>query len=91
MAVHGMVQRDEEIIHVVARTLLDDTAMLRALSEVAMPSTLSAGDGAGSWRAAPDAGEHRRPAPDAGERRRPPGAATHPRNVNCIPKSRDFH
>ena len=51
MAVHGMVQRDEEIIHVVARTLVDDTAMLRALSEEAMPSTLSAGDGAGSWRA----------------------------------------
>ena len=51
MAVHGMVQRDEEIIHVVARTLVDDTAMLRALSEEAMPSTLSTEDGAGSWRA----------------------------------------
>jgi error-prone DNA polymerase len=74
MAVHGMVQHDEAVVHVVARTLEDDTAMLRAISEEAMPSTLSAGDGAGSWRAAPDTGERR-----------------HPRNVNCIPKSRDFH
>ncbi len=70
MAVHGMVQRDEEVIHVVARTLVDDTAMLRAISEETLPSTLSAGDGAGSWRA-------------------PVGG--HPRNLNCIPKSRDFH
>jgi error-prone DNA polymerase len=74
MAVHGMVQHDEAVVHVVARTLEDDSAMLRAISEEAMPSTLSAGDGAGSWRAAPDTGERRRP-----------------RNVNCIPKSRDFH
>jgi error-prone DNA polymerase len=80
MAVHGMVQRDEEVIHVVARSLEDDSAMLQRLSEDPMPSTLNQGDGAGSWRAVPD----------AEERRRPPGA-THPRNVQCIPKSRDFH
>ena len=70
MAVHGMVQRDEEIIHVVGRTLEDDSAMLRRLSDDALPSTLNAGDGAGSWR---------------------PRQEVHPRNVNCIPKSRDFH
>ena len=70
MAVHGMVQKDEDVIHVVARRLEDDTAMLRAISEEALPSTLSAGDGAGPWR---------------------PAQVTHPRNVNCIPKSRDFH
>ena len=70
MVVHGMVQHDEAVVHVVARTLADDTAMLRAISEEAMPSTLSAGDGGGSWRAP---------------------AAMHPRNVSCIPKSRDFH
>ena len=80
MVVHGMVQHDEAVVHVVARTLEDDTAMLRAISEEAMPSTLSAGDGGGSWRA-----------PDGGERERPPLAAIHPRNVQCIPKSRDFH
>ena len=70
MVVHGMVQHDEAVVHVVARTLEDDTAMLRRLSEQAMPSTLSAGDGGGSWR---------------------PPAGIHPRNVDCIPKSRDFH
>jgi error-prone DNA polymerase len=44
--------------------------MLRTISEEAMPSTLSAGDGGGSWK---------------------PPAAMHPRDVQCIPKSRDFH
>lgn len=70
MVIHGMVQHDEAVVHVVASRLEDDSAMLRAISEEAMPSTLSAGDGAGSWR---------------------PPIAMHPRNVQCIPKSRDFH
>ena len=78
MVVHGMVQHDEAVVHVVAARLEDDTAMLRTLSDTTMPSTLSAGDGAGSWRA-----------PDGGER--PPRTGIHPRNVSCIPKSRDFH
>ena len=70
MVIHGMVQHDEAVVHVVASRLEDDSAMLRAISAEAMPSTLSAGDGAGSWR---------------------PPIAMHPRNVQCIPKSRDFH
>jgi error-prone DNA polymerase len=72
MAVHGLVQRDEDggVIHVVARGLEDDSHMLRQLSDDALPSTLSQGDAPGSWR---------------------PPAAMHPRDVNCIPKSRDFH
>jgi error-prone DNA polymerase len=70
MVVHGVIQRDEDIIHVVAGRLEDDTPMLRRLSEQAMPSTLNQGDGAGSWRAP---------------------AGGHPRDVQCIPKSRDFH
>jgi len=72
MAVHGIVQRDEEsdVIHVVARRLEDHSFMLRHLSDEAMPSTLNQGDGAGSWRAP---------------------AARHPRDVEIIPKSRDFH
>jgi len=70
MVIHGLVQQDEAVVHVVAQRLEDDSLMLRAISEEAMPSTLSAGDGAGSWR---------------------PPAAMHPRNVQCIPKSRDFH
>ncbi len=69
MVIHGMVQHDEAVVHVIARTLEDDSAMLRAISSEAMPSTLSAGDGGGSWR---------------------PPAAMHPRDVQCIPKSRDF-
>ncbi|MES2119853.1 MAG: error-prone DNA polymerase [Pseudomonadota bacterium] len=72
MAVHGIVQRDpdSDVIHVVVRQLEDDTHMLSHLSAEVMPSTLSQGDAAGSWRAP---------------------AARHPRNVQVIPKSRDFH
>jgi error-prone DNA polymerase len=70
MAVRGIVQRDEEVIHVIARSLEDDTRMLRHLSEDALPSTLSQGDAPGSWR---------------------PPAGRHPRDVEVIPKSRDFH
>jgi error-prone DNA polymerase len=70
MVIHGVVQQDEAVVHVVAQRLEDDSAMLRAISEETMPSTLNAGDGGGSWR---------------------PPAATHPRDVQCIPKSRDFH
>ncbi len=72
IAVHGVIQKDAEdgVIHVVARQLEDHTQMLRHLSDEAMPSTLSQGDGAGSWRAP---------------------AARHPRDVEIIPKSRDFH
>jgi error-prone DNA polymerase len=70
MAVHGLVQKDEAVIHVVARQLEDDSHRLRTLSEEAMPSTLSQGDAPGSWR---------------------PPASRHPRDVECIPKSRDFH
>ena len=70
MVVHGMVQHDEAVVHVVAAQLEDDTAMLRSLSEESMPSTLSNGDGGGSWRAK---------------------TGIHPRNVSCMPKSRDFH
>jgi error-prone DNA polymerase len=72
MAVHGIVQRDPDsaVIHVIARRLEDHTHLLGQLSAEAMPSTLSQGDGAGSWRAP---------------------AARHPRDVQVIPKSRDFH
>ena len=70
MVVHGLVQHDEAVVHVIAAGLEDDTAMLRELSEDALPSTLSAGDGGGSWR---------------------PPVGSHPRDVQCIPKSRDFH
>jgi error-prone DNA polymerase len=72
MAVHGIVQRDEDsdVIHVVARRLEDHSPILKHLSDEAMPSTLSQSDAAGSWRAP---------------------ASRHPRDVEIIPKSRDFH
>jgi len=70
MVIHGMVQHDEAVVHVVAQRLEDDTPMLRTISDEAMPTTLSAGDGGGPWR---------------------PPLAIHPRDVQCIPKSRDFH
>jgi error-prone DNA polymerase len=62
MAVHGIVQKDADngVIHVVARRLEDNTAMLRHLSDDSMPSTLSQGDGGGSWR--PPARRHPRDA-----------------------------
>jgi error-prone DNA polymerase len=50
MVVHGVIQRDENIIHVVVRKLEDGTPLLRHLSDGLMPSTLNQGDGAGSWR-----------------------------------------
>ena len=71
MAVHGVVQHDEAVVHIIASRLEDDTAMLRALSEDAMPNVTSRGDGGGAMRKPPQ--------------------MTHPRNVTCIPKSRDFH
>jgi len=60
MVVHGLVQHDEAVVHVIAASLEDDTAMLRRLSEDSLPSTLAAGDGGGSWR--PPAGGHPRDA-----------------------------
>ncbi len=71
MAVHGVVQHDDAVVHVIAARLEDDTATLRELSEDAMPSTLSNGDGGGAMAN--------------------PRPMVHPRNVQCIPKSRDFH
>jgi error-prone DNA polymerase len=72
MAVHGIVQRDEEdaVIHVVARRLEDHTHMLQHLSEDVMAAPLSRGDAPGAMR---------------------PPVSRHPRDVEVIPKSRDFH
>jgi len=70
MAVRGVVQTDENVIHVVARRLFDDTHMLRHLSEDILTPPLAQGDAPGALRP-------------------PPGR--HPRDVEIIPKSRDFH
>ena len=73
MAARGVIQRDpdSEVIHLVVSRLEDDTAMLRHLSEEAMPPILSNGDGGGAMA--------------------PARPMAHPRNVQCLPKSRDFH
>ena len=68
MVVHGVVQHDEAVVHVIASRLEDDTAMLRHLSDDALPSVTSRGDGGGAM-----------------------APMVHPRNVQCLPKSRDFH
>ncbi len=72
MAVHGIVQRDEDdgVIHVVARKLEDHTHMLRNLSDELVTPALSRGDAPGTIR---------------------PPVPRHPRDVEIIPKSRDFH
>ncbi|MBA3525460.1 MAG: error-prone DNA polymerase [Sphingomonas sp.] len=53
MAVDGIVQKEEGVIHVVARNLQDHTHMLRHLSDDSLPSTLSEGDAPGAWPAPP--------------------------------------
>jgi error-prone DNA polymerase len=70
MAVDGVIQSEEGVIHVVARRLEDHTHMLRHLSDDIVEAPLSRGDAPGAMRP-------------------PPGR--HPRDVEIIPKSRDFH
>ncbi len=70
MAVHGVVQSEDGVIHVVARRLEDHTHMLHHLSDELVTPALSRGDAPGTIR---------------------PPVARHPRDVEIIPKSRDFH
>ena len=81
--VRGIVQRTEEIIHVVAKELVDLSGDLALLSEDVMPAPVSRAD------------EGRHPPRDdpRGSPKRDMEAARHrhPRNVRIIPKSRDFH
>ena len=48
MVVHGVIQKDEDVIHLIARKLEDGTPMLRHLSDDLMTAPLSPGDGAGA-------------------------------------------
>ena len=56
VVVHGMIQRDEDVTHLIARTLEDDSAMLRHLSDDLMTPPLAPGDGGGAMR--PPPGRH---------------------------------
>ena len=71
LVVHGYVQRDVDVIHVVAQRLEDRSDALLRLSPEGMASTAARAD------------EVNKPLPARGGR--------HPRNVEIILKSRDFH
>jgi len=85
--VHGVIQKHEDIIHLVAAHLIERNDWLTTLSARggALPVTLANAD------------EVRRPEPgsarERGEdkRRFPPRWAGHPRSERILPKSRDFH
>ena len=76
MRVEGTVQMDDDVIHVVAKRMHDDTHELSRLSDDLLKPDLARADHVNSplpskLNAAP--------------------TARHPRNVSVIPRSRDFH
>ena len=75
LVVHGYVQRDVEIIHVVATHLEDRSDALLRLAPDGLKPAMAHAD------------EVNRPV----EGRMPPAVSRHPRDVRIIPKSRDFH
>ena len=79
MSVHGIVQMDDAVIHVIAKTITDDTGRLSWLSEDMLKADLARADHVNS------------PLPGSMKDSLPTNAGRHPRNVNVIPKSRDFH
>jgi len=86
--IRGTVQRVDDIIHVVARELVDLSDDLLLLSEDEMPTTLSRADEARHQQREDPRGSPKRGLRHASaEAERP----RHPRNVRIIPKSRDFH
>ncbi|WP_265528056.1 error-prone DNA polymerase [Sphingomicrobium marinum] len=92
LTVTGIVQHDDAVVHVIAARLQDDTHRLTELSEDLMPATQGRGDGGGAW--APSGARGDEAAGGSGGRMPEAAARTtgiHPRNVTCIPKSRDFH
>jgi len=76
LVVHGQVQTDGKVIHVVANRLEDRTDRLAGLSDAPLPGITTRGDHP----------THPLPSQVGGQAGR-----THPRNVRVIPKSRDFH
>ena len=78
MEVRGRVERDDEVIHLIAMHIRDASADLALLSDDPLVPAMDRADHVnrpvqGSWRG----GDHPR--------------AAHPRDVRVIPKSRDFH
>jgi len=71
IVIHGYVQRDVDVIHVVAERLEDRSDALLRLSPEGMATAMAHAD------------EVNKPVPA--------GRGRHPRHVEIIPKSRDFH
>ena len=76
LVVHGQVQTDGRVIHVVANRLEDRSDRLAGLSDISLPGITTRGDHP----------THPLPSQVGGQAGR-----IHPRNVRVIPKSRDFH
>ena len=86
--VRGVVQRTADIVHVVARELVDLSGDLALLSEDRMPETLSRADEARHQQREDPRGSPKKSALRAEMQA---ARARHPREVRIIPKSRDFH
>ncbi len=79
LVIEGYVQRDVEIVHVVAERLEDRSDALGRLAPEALAPQMSRADEVNR----PLQGSARSPQPTAG--------SGHPRDARVIPKSRDFH
>lgn len=79
LAVEGYVQRDVDIVHLVAQRLTDRTDALLRLAPGGLATAMAHADEVNR----PPAGPLADPAS--------PANAGHPRNARLIPKSRDFH
>ncbi len=79
MVIKGRVQKQGEIIHVVANTIEDKTHWLADLTEdgITMRGVLARAD------------EVKKPGPDPANYQQ--SSTRHPRNIKVMPKSRDFH
>ncbi|NRA28682.1 MAG: error-prone DNA polymerase [Parvularculaceae bacterium] len=75
--VRGLVQRADNVTHIVAQKLFDRTEDLQRLSEDSLRDPMK--------NVISHADEVKRPVPEPAPRH------GHPRNVRTIPKSRDFH
>ena len=89
ISVTGVVQREGEVIHVIADRIHDRTALLRTVGDIDLPRLTSPGDGA-THAGAPDRG-------DPGWRPRPRSDYHPPFRTGCDPedvipiRSHDFH
>ena len=89
ISITGIVQREGEVIHVIADRIHDRTAMLREVGDIDMPCLTSPGDGA-THGGSPDRG-------DPGWRRRVRSDYHPPFRTGCDPeevipiRSHDFH